>query len=112
MDVIHNMTIGCQKVFPAIQVVVKKETAEAQPKKAVLANSGGLSLVHKIFTSGVVVEAQHFRRKISDYQTLVTGMIIIGEIHPHPGPGLPVTIQRHGGVQSHITKCSIPVVTE
>src|SRR5262249_32844101 len=106
------MTIGCQKVFPAIQVVVKKQTPEAQAKKTVLANSGGLSLVHKIFTSGVVVEAQHLRRKISDHQTLVTGMIIIGEIHAHPGASPPIAIQSHSGIQSHITKCSIPVVTE
>ena len=112
MNIIHDVAVGSENIFPAVQVVIEKQATERQAVETILGDAHRIGSVHEKRATSIVIETQHFRGKISNHETCVTGAIVIGEIHSHPSPSLPVPIQCHAGIQSHLSEGPVLVVAE
>src|ERR1700757_2505063 len=84
-DLIFDVAIGDQNVGPAVVVIIKKETAEAERDQGCTANFRAGSFVNKKSVAFVVIQREHLVGKIADNQAGASGMIVVPGVNAHSG---------------------------
>ena len=89
------MAVGDENVGPAVEIIVKKEAAEAQSEQRGAADFRARRFINEEPFSFIVIERNHLVREIGDEHAGVAGMIVVGGVHAHARAGHAVFAEGH-----------------
>src|ERR1700674_6105028 len=110
LDFVLDVSVGHENIGPAVVVVVKKETAEAQSHQGRAPDLRLRRLIHKEAVALIVVERKHLVGKVGDDKTGTAGPIIVGSVHAHASAGHAVFAECDSSRNSFFLKRPVVLV--
>ena len=109
-DVAVDVSIGNENVEPAVQIVIEKETAEAECKQSGASDCRAGRLVNKQAVAFIVVQGKHLIREVGDHYTRISRPVVVRRVHAHSGTCNPLFAEGDAGQNAAFSKAALSVV--
>src|SRR5215469_3491033 len=109
-DFVFDVTVSDEDVGPAIVVVIKEETGEAEGDEGVASDFGLRRFVDEQAVALVVIERNHLVGEVADQNTRVAAAVVVGGIGAHARTGDSVFAEADAGGDPTLLKGSVLLV--
>src|SRR6185312_9349595 len=109
-DLVFDVAIRDQNVRPAIVVVIKKETTEAECDQSCAADFRARGLINEKSVALVVIQRKHLVGEITDDQAGAARVVVVARINSHAGARNSVFAERYASRNCFLLKRSIMLV--
>src|SRR5437016_5464370 len=105
------MSLGDQKVFPSVIVIINESYTPAGVRHGHATDSGRIAIVGKGAIAVVPIECVHLACEVGNYQVRQAVVVIIREVHSHACVAMALAVYSDSGAQRNFLECAIAFIT-